>query len=91
MKRMVTFFTFAVLGYAGICILIFLLQDRMLFLPRTADPYAVTQLQRWQRSIESTEATLSGWVIPARDPNNAPLAFYFGGNAEDVSVTSQKA
>ncbi len=88
MKRMVTFFTFAVLGYAGICTLIFFLQGRMLFFPRAADPYAVTQLQRWQRSIESTEATLSGWVIPARDPANAPLVFYFGGNAEDVSVTS---
>ncbi len=88
MKRMVTFFALAALGYAGICLLVFLLQGRMLFFPRNSDSYAVTQLERWQRTIESSEATLSGWFIPARDPSNAPLVFYFGGNAEDVSVTS---
>ena len=88
MKRMVTFLTFAVVGYAGFCALIFFLQDRMLFFPRPSDPHAITQLEPWQRSIETSEATLSGWVVPARDPVNAPLVFYFGGNAEDVSVTA---
>ncbi len=33
------------------------------------------------------DGSLSGWVIPARDPESAPLVFYFGGNGEDVSVT----
>ena len=78
MKRMVTFFALVALGYAGICLLVFLLQGRMLFFPRISDSYAVTQLERWQRTIESSEATLSGWFIPARDPSNAPLVFYFG-------------
>jgi hypothetical protein len=88
MKRMVTFLTFTVLGYAGFCALVFFLQDRMLFFPRPSDPRAVTQLEPWQRSIETSEATLSGWVVPARDPINAPLVFYFGGNGEDVGVTA---
>lgn len=88
MKRMVTFLTFAVIGYVGLCALIFFIQDRMLFFPRPSDPHAVTRLEPWQRSIETSEGTLSGWVIPARDPINAPLVFYFGGNAEDVSVTA---
>lgn len=87
MKRMATFLTLVIIGYAGLCALIFFLQERMLFFPRPCDPRAVTQLEPWQRSIETAQATLSGWLIPARDPGNAPLVFYFGGNAEDVSVT----
>ena len=31
--------------------------------------------------------TLAGWLIPAREPRDAPLIFYFGGNAEDISLT----
>ena len=88
MKRMVTFLSFALVGYAGVCALIFFLQGRMLFFPRPSNPHAVTQLERWQRSIEGSEATLSGWLVPAQDPHNAPLVFYFGGNAEDVSITA---
>ena len=87
MKAMVTFLIIAALGYAGICLLVFLLQDQMLFFPHASDASAVEQLKKWQRSIQTPEGSLSGWVIPARDPENAPLVFYFGGNAEDVSVT----
>lgn len=85
---MVTFLIFAVTGYAVVCVLIFLMQDGMLFFPRPSDPQAVKQLERWQRSIENSEVTLFGWLIPARDPGNAPLVFYFGGNGEDVSITA---
>jgi pimeloyl-ACP methyl ester carboxylesterase len=87
MKRMATFLTFVIIGYVGLCALIFLVQDRMLFFPGANDPRAVTILKPWQRSIETPQATLSGWLIGARDPPNAPLVFYFGGNAEDISVT----
>ena len=85
---MLTFLTLAVIGYAALCVLIFFFQDRLLFFPRTADPLAVKQLQRWQRSIETSEIVLSGWFIPSQDPGNAPLVFYFGGNAEDISATA---
>lgn len=88
MKPMLTFLTLAAIGYAALCVLIFFFQDRMLFFPRPADPLAVKQLQRWQRSIETSEIVLAGWFIPARDPGNAPLVFYFGGNAEDISATA---
>jgi pimeloyl-ACP methyl ester carboxylesterase len=91
MKRMATFLIFAITGYIGLCALIFLIQDRMLFFPSASDPRAVTQLKPWQRSIETPQAMLSGWLIGARDPPNAPLVFYFGGNAEDVSVTGLDA
>ncbi len=84
---MVTFLTIVILGYAGICLLIFLLQDKLLFFPHPSNPSAVSQLERWQRSIATPDGSLSGWVIPARDPENTPLVFYFGGNGEDVSMT----
>ncbi len=87
MKAMVNFLIIVALSYAGICTLIFLLQDQMLFFPHASDSSAVAQLKNWQRSLQAPDAVLSGWVIPARDPQNAPLIFYFGGNAEDVSVT----
>lgn len=88
MKRMVTFLAFVIIGYAGFCVLIFFLQEKMLFFPRPSDSRAVSLLEDWHRAIETSEATLSGWLIPARDPVSAPLVFYFGGNAEDVSVTA---
>ncbi|MCZ6642338.1 MAG: alpha/beta hydrolase [Gammaproteobacteria bacterium] len=88
MKSMVTFLIIAALGYAGICTLVFLLQDQMLFFPHASDPSATTRLKNWQRSIQTPDGSLAGGVIPAQDPENAPLFFYFGGNAEDVSVTA---
>ena len=91
MRVWFTFLAFAVIGYAGLCALIFVLQDRMLFFPNPSNPQAAKQLEPWQRSIETPEATLTGWLIPARDPPNAPLVFYFGGNAEDVGITGLEA
>ncbi len=88
MKRMATFFTLVLLGYAGICLLIFLFQDRMLFFPRPTDASATKQLQPWQRIIETEAGTISGWVVPAKDAGGAALVFYFGGNAEDLSTTA---
>lgn len=82
-----SYILFAALAYAGICALVFLLQDRLLFFPRTSDTRAVAQLQMWQQSVSAGDEKLAGWLIPAREPSAAPLVFYFGGNAEDISVT----
>ena len=87
-KSMVTFLATLLLGYAGICLLIFLFQDRMLFFPRPTDAAATEQLRPWQHSIETQAGALSGWVVPAKDAGSAPLVFYFGGNAEDLSTTA---
>lgn len=85
--RQLGVFLFAAMGYAGICALLFIMQDRMLFFPRPSDPGAAKQLAPWQQIVETPAARLSGWFIPAREPDNAPLVFYFGGNAEDISIT----
>jgi len=65
----------------------FIMQDWMLFFPRPSDPRAATQLAPWQHSVKTPAARLSGWLIPAQEPDNAPLVLYFGGNAEDISLT----
>ncbi len=91
MKRMFGFLVVVSILYAGVCVLIFFLQDGMLFFPRSSDQRAVTQLAHRQVSIKSSDAVLSGWLIPAQNPENAPLVFYFGGNAEDVGLTALEA
>ena len=78
---------FAALAYAGICTLVFLFQERLLFFPRSSNTDAAAQLQSWRQSVAIGEEKLAGWLIPARNPSAAPLVFYFGGNAEDISVT----
>ena len=90
MKHMTNLLLFALFAYAGLCVLLFLLQERLLFFPRSPDPQATMRLQPWQRLVTTREATLSGWLIPAREPGGAPLVFYFGGNAEDISTTASE-
>lgn len=87
MKQTMNFLLFASIAYAGLCALLFLLQERLLFFPRNSDTRAVTQLKPWEHSVAAEGAKLSGWLIPAREPKQAPLVFYFGGNAEDISLT----
>jgi pimeloyl-ACP methyl ester carboxylesterase len=82
------FLLVALLTYVGLCALLFFMQDRLLFIPRSSDARAVMQLQQWHLSLETQEARLEGWLIPAREPRNAPLVLYFGGNAEDISMTA---
>lgn len=88
MKHVATILTIVGFTYAGLCALVYMLQDRLLFLPRTSDARAVKQLQPWEVSFETQGLTLAGWLLPAHEPSQAPLVFYFGGNAEDISVTS---
>jgi pimeloyl-ACP methyl ester carboxylesterase len=77
-----------VLGYAGVCALLYFAQEWLLFFPQPTDPSAARRLEQWQQSIAVSDATLTGWVIPAKNPLDAPLLFYFGGNAEDISGTA---
>jgi len=82
-----SFLLYLIIAYAGVCAVVYLLQERLLFFPRTSDSRAVTQLKPWEYSVAANGAKLSGWLIPAREPRDAPLIFYFGGNAEDISLT----
>ena len=68
--------------YLGVCLLLYLLQDRMLFFPQP--------LQREPSGpnieptvVERGDVALRGWVVNRH--SEGPLLFYFGGNAEEVS------
>lgn len=71
-----------VTAYAALCGLLYLLQDRLIFLPR---PLAA---QPAGPHVDSTEvrrgdATLRGWIV--NGSSSGPLLIYFGGNAEELS------
>ena len=69
-------------AYAAVCGLLYLLQDRLIFLPqplmdRPAGPHVRPA------SLERDDVTLRGWVV---NPDaSGPLVIYFGGNAEELS------
>ena len=68
--------------YAGLCLLLYLLQERMIFFPRPLEsnpqgPHVQAA------SVQRGAVTLRGWVV--NEGSNGPLLIYFGGNAEEVS------
>ena len=72
----------ALAGYVGLCLLLYLLQDWMIFFPRslTSEP---SGLHVERASLQRDEVTLRGWIVNGH--SQGPLLFYFGGNAEEVS------
>jgi hypothetical protein len=69
-------------GYAALCAAVYLLQDRLIFLPRplTLQPDG-PHVQ--PASVQRGDVTLRGWIVNADSPG--PLLIYFGGNAEELS------
>jgi uncharacterized protein len=70
------------LGYAALCVVAYLFQDRLIFFPRPlwqeprgehVEPVALTR----------PDVTLRGWVV--NPESSGPLLIYFGGNAEELS------
>jgi uncharacterized protein len=76
---------------AGICVLAYLTQERLIFFPQPLDERSALDIQRSHPRAEIFEletddgVRLRGWLVdgPARGP--WPLVIYFGGNAEEVS------
>ena len=68
--------------YLGICLLLYLLQDRMMFFPQPlgVDPEGPNVEPA---VVERDGVALRGWVVNPH--SNGPLLFYFSGNAEEVS------
>jgi uncharacterized protein len=66
-------------GYALICLVLYLAQDRLLYLPTAA----VARPGARALSIERGSATLRLWQLHGEA---VPALIYFGGNAEDVGA-----
>ena len=72
----------ALAAYVGLCLLLYLLQDWMIFFPRPlAGEPTGPHIER--ASVQREDATLRGWILNSQ--SEGPLLFYFGGNAEEVS------
>jgi len=73
----------------GVPLLVFLLQERLIFMPQRLSDAAMADIQTRFRKGQSVfgqaadGTKLHAWHLPG--PPGAPLVFYFGGNAEDVS------
>ena len=68
--------------YVGLCVALYLLQERMIFFPRSlaGDPQG-PHVQA--ASIRRGAVTLRGWIVNGN--SSGPLLIYFGGNAEELS------
>ena len=90
MSALKFFLAAAVLGYVAIALVVYLLQDNLLFYPQPPLGKAVPP-PRWQLQdvrVTARDGTpLEGVLVkPAGLPPAAPLVIYYGGNAEEVTA-----
>ena len=77
--------------YAGLCLLLYLQQDRVLFYPGPNDPALVRQWQTHKVSISSDALQLEAWWADNPSSTTEYVLIYFGGNAEDVLYMASMA
>jgi fermentation-respiration switch protein FrsA (DUF1100 family) len=75
----------------GLPVIVYLVQDRLIFYPQTlADARREDVVRRFpavrEISLSGTDGTrLHAWLVKSSISDFAPLVLYFGGNAEEVS------
>ena len=87
-------FLVVVAGYVAIAVLVWALQDRMIFLPQPQGIATVPLPDRWSSEdvIINVADGISLYAVLVKPPGGpAPLVIYFGGNAEDVTYLAQFA
>lgn len=91
MSTLYTLLRIAVLAYVGLLVVLWLMQERLLFFPRPLPEGVQRVLGKEMRDVVELELTsadgtrLHGWLRHNADARPAPLVLYFGGNAEEVS------
>jgi pimeloyl-ACP methyl ester carboxylesterase len=80
--------TLMVLGYLGVCTLMYVVQDDLLFFPTSLPEDVSARLQTRADveplAIEVEGATLRGFLVRGEGEGPRPVLLYFGGNAEPV-------
>jgi pimeloyl-ACP methyl ester carboxylesterase len=76
---------------AGVCLLVYLAQERLIFYPQPLSEGAARALERTVPRTEAFELTagdgmrLRGWLVRGQSAPPWPLILYFAGNAEEIS------
>ena len=74
--------------YLGLCLLLYLQQDSVLFYPRPNDSALLAQRQADRVELPGTSVPLEGWWSENPASTTPFVMLYFGGNAEDVLYTA---
>lgn len=74
--------------YLGLCLLLYLQQDDVLFYPRPNDSALLTLRQAGKIEIPGAPVPLDGWWTENSASATPFVIVYFGGNAEDVLYTA---
>ena len=77
--------------YAGMCALLYLHQDDVLFYPRANDRSLAARWAPYRVEIPSGEHVLEGFWTENGASTSTRTVIYFGGNAEDVLYTASTA
>jgi pimeloyl-ACP methyl ester carboxylesterase len=81
----------AVLLAAGLCLLVYLMQERLIFFPQRLDERAALAIQQSYPRAAAFELVgedgvrVRGWLVGGAIRRASPLLIYFGGNGEEVS------
>src|SRR5262245_546172 len=91
MHVLVILLSIGLVAWLGASGLLYLIQDRLLFHPQPLSESRASHISKAFPLAEVTlirareQVTLHGWFLKAAGRVRAPVLFYFGGNAEEVS------
>ncbi len=72
--------------FAGFCLLLYLLQDKMIFFPQPTAPGLQARFADHEIRLQHGDIVLTGWFFKGRIDADHPLVIYYGGNAEDIAL-----
>ncbi|HEX4782492.1 MAG TPA: hypothetical protein VH301_17170, partial [Usitatibacter sp.] len=83
----------AVAGYAGVLLLVWAFQERLLFYPRAvvSPPTAPAGWRLEDVRIKAADGTQLAGVLVLPPVDKPPLVIYFGGNAQEVTSFAELA
>jgi dienelactone hydrolase len=91
MHVLVILLSIGLVAWLGLSGLLYVIQDRLLFYPQPLNESRASQISKAFPLAEvilirtQDQVTLHGWFLKAAGRVRAPVLFYFGGNAEEVS------
>jgi len=81
----------AVFAYVGVCVLLYVLQDRFLFNPLTNDAALSKRFKEQRVDIPGPESIIEGWWVNNPNSQSSAVLLYFGGNGEDILYSAEDA